>query len=82
MELANRIVFVTGASSGIGAACALAFARAGAKVLLCARREDRLDDVVESLRRTGVEAYGIGLDAVSYTHLRAHETALCIWYAV
>ncbi|MFB3908227.1 MAG: SDR family NAD(P)-dependent oxidoreductase [Candidatus Eisenbacteria bacterium] len=62
MELANRIVFVTGASSGIGAACALAFARAGAKVLLCARREDRLDDVVESLRRTGVEAYGIGLD--------------------
>lgn len=40
-SLANKNVFVTGASSGIGAACARAFAQAGARLLMCARRVDR-----------------------------------------
>jgi clavulanate-9-aldehyde reductase len=44
-SLAGRVVAVTGASSGIGEATALALSRAGAKVALGARRRDRLDDV-------------------------------------
>lgn len=52
MDLRDRIVFITGASSGIGAACAEAFARIGARLLLCARRLDRLEQLAEHLRRT------------------------------
>jgi short-subunit dehydrogenase len=43
-------VLVTGASSGIGAATAVAFARTGATVGICARREDRLADVLDECR--------------------------------
>jgi NADP-dependent 3-hydroxy acid dehydrogenase YdfG len=52
-ELSGRVVFVTGASSGIGAACAAAFARAGAKLLLAARRLERLEEAVPILRGLG-----------------------------
>lgn len=40
--LKDKIVLVTGASSGIGRSCAESFAREGAKLILCARRKDRL----------------------------------------
>jgi len=48
---AGKRVLVTGASSGIGAALAVAFARAGATVGICARRQDRLDEVLARCRR-------------------------------
>jgi NAD(P)-dependent dehydrogenase (short-subunit alcohol dehydrogenase family) len=50
LELAGRRVLVTGSSSGIGAALAEAFARGGAVVGLCARRHDRLAEVLERCR--------------------------------
>lgn len=51
-SLKDKIVFVTGASAGVGQACALAFAREGAKLLLCARRKDRLNDLANEIRGT------------------------------
>ena len=45
----NKIVLVTGASSGIGAACAKIFAGAGAKLILAARRKERLQELVKEL---------------------------------
>ena len=45
-DLTGRRVLVTGASSGIGAGLAVAFAKAGATVGICARREDRLREVL------------------------------------
>jgi 3-hydroxy acid dehydrogenase / malonic semialdehyde reductase len=47
--LIDRTVLITGASSGIGAACARAFAGAGARLVLCARRADRLAEVAGAL---------------------------------
>ncbi len=49
-EIAGRRVLVTGASSGIGAGLAEAFAKAGAVVGICARREERLAEVLERCR--------------------------------
>jgi 3-hydroxy acid dehydrogenase/malonic semialdehyde reductase len=48
--LKNKVVFITGASSGIGSACAHQFAQQGAKLLLCARRIEILEELAKTLR--------------------------------
>ncbi len=53
ISLKNQIVLITGASSGIGAACAKIFAQGGAKLILAARRIDKLDRLGKELVETG-----------------------------
>src|SRR4051794_3656537 len=55
-RLANQWVLITGASSGFGAAAAMAFAREGARLLLGARREDRLAQVAAEAKKIGAPA--------------------------
>ncbi|MGB6130794.1 MAG: SDR family NAD(P)-dependent oxidoreductase [Acidobacteriaceae bacterium] len=55
-SLKNQIVFITGASAGIGAACARAFAAEGARLLLAARRVDRLEALEVDLLEAGASA--------------------------
>ena len=53
IDLSDRVVAVTGASSGIGEATALACAEAGAAVALAARRSDRIDALAQRIREQG-----------------------------
>jgi 3-hydroxy acid dehydrogenase / malonic semialdehyde reductase len=56
ISLKDRVVFITGASAGIGAACARAFAAEGARLLLAARRVDRLQAMEVDLLEAGAVA--------------------------
>ncbi|MCD6556352.1 MAG: SDR family oxidoreductase [Bacteroidales bacterium] len=58
----NKIIIITGASSGIGKACAFEFARQGAKVVLAARTESNLKKVETEIIKLGGEAYSIKTD--------------------
>jgi 3-hydroxy acid dehydrogenase/malonic semialdehyde reductase len=51
-SLENKVVFITGASAGIGRSCATAFAREGAKLILAARRLKKLEELAAELKRT------------------------------
>src|ERR1035438_4054666 len=66
MDLKGKTVFVTGASAGIGAATALAFAAEGARLLLAARRAGKLAEVASSALELGAAAvHSIHLDVRS-----------------
>lgn len=59
----DKIVFISGSSSGIGKACAYRFAREGARLILCARREEKLGVVAQNLRSEfGTDIYHFALD--------------------
>ncbi|MEI7547698.1 MAG: SDR family NAD(P)-dependent oxidoreductase [Actinomycetota bacterium] len=69
-RLADRVIFVTGASSGIGSAAVKMFAAEGAKVVAAARRLDRLEEVVEATRRLGGEAMAVECDVADAESVR------------
>lgn len=62
-KLKDKIVFISGASSGIGKACAEAFAKVGAHLILCSRSADKVKAVAKELQDTyKIEIVSFGLD--------------------
>ncbi len=62
MKLDGKVALITGASSGIGEALAREYTRLGARVVVTARREERLQSLVEALEADGGEAIAVGCD--------------------
>src|SRR5436309_12799805 len=63
--MSKRVAIVTGASRGIGKACALALAKSGHRVALAARALDKLNEVADQIRADGSEAFPVQLDLAS-----------------
>jgi len=77
ISLDNRVVFITGASAGIGAACAHAFAAEGARLLLAARRVERLTAMEADLRKAGAKAvHSFQLDVQNRSAVESSLSAL------
>ncbi len=81
ISIQNQIVFITGASSGIGAACAKIFAKGGAKLILAARRFEKLDLLANELVETksiasANEIYLLELDVRDRLRVESAITAL------
>src|SRR5436190_21728998 len=70
----NRVALVTGASRGIGKACAFALSEAGGRVALAARQRDKLEEVAAEIRSRSGEAYVIELDVASDDSIKSAFT--------
>src|SRR2546427_5902366 len=70
-NIADKVVVITGASSGIGESTAKLLARHGAKVVMGARRKDRIDAVVKEISGAGGKAIGFAVDVTKRAELEA-----------
>ncbi len=60
--MTDKVVFITGASSGIGRSLAFAFGLAGAKIAICARHPDALNQVSQELQNAGIDVLALTAD--------------------
>ena len=61
-KIKDKVVIVTGASSGIGKACVEEFANRGAKVVFCARTINKLKEIEQNLKDKGLEVFAVKTD--------------------
>jgi 3-oxoacyl-[acyl-carrier protein] reductase len=71
MSLSGRVAFVTGASQGIGRACALKLATAGAAVGAAARNQDKLNELVSEITAGGGQAAAFALDVTDEEQVKS-----------
>lgn len=71
MSLSGRVALVTGASQGIGRACALRLAESGATVAVAARNKEKLEKVVAEIAAAGGQAAAFALDVADEEQIKA-----------
>jgi 3-oxoacyl-[acyl-carrier protein] reductase len=71
MSLSGRVAFVTGASQGIGRACALKLATEGATVAVAARNQDKLIELVNEITASGGKAAAFALDVTDEEQVKS-----------
>src|SRR3979490_1616642 len=71
MSLSGRVALVTGASQGIGRACALKLAAAGATVAVAARNQEKLDELVSEISSTSGKAAAFALDVTDEEQIKS-----------
>lgn len=71
MEFTNKVILITGAASGIGKAAALAFASAGAKVVIADRDETKGQATLAEVKEIGAEALFVATDVTQYAEVKA-----------
>ena len=76
MDWSNKVVLVTGASSGIGRGLAVELARRGASVGLLARRRDLLEEAVDEIQKAGGRALALPADVTHADQVRASACEL------
>ncbi|MDF5720238.1 MAG: SDR family oxidoreductase [Rhizonema sp. PD37] len=76
ISIQNQIVLITGASSGIGAACAKIFADAGARLILAARRWERLQEMEQTLALSSQQIHLLQLDVRDRTAVESAISSL------
>ena len=84
--LKNKNVVITGASSGIGRSTAILLAKSGANIIIAARREKLLQEVVDQCKRHGVKAFYLLVDVTKIDNVQAlfefalsHLGSIDIW---
>lgn len=65
MKLKDKVVIITGATSGIGEACAMIFGQEGAKVVITGRNAEKLQHTKDKLEILGIDVLGVLADAAS-----------------
>jgi 3-oxoacyl-[acyl-carrier protein] reductase len=76
MNLSGRVALVTGASQGIGRACALKLAESGAAVAAAARNQDKLNELVQQITGSGGKAAAFPLDVAEEEQIKAAGKAV------
>ncbi|OLU14764.1 oxidoreductase [Pseudomonas sp. PA1(2017)] len=79
-DIQEKVVLITGASSGIGEGCARLLAEKGARVVLGARRVERLEQLVEEIRASGGQAIARRLDVTDAADVQAFVDAAMAEY--
>src|SRR5437588_1288351 len=71
MKLEGRVALITGASQGIGHACALALARQGASIAVAARNQQKLDELVKEIETAGGKAAAFVIDVAEEEQIKS-----------
>ena len=76
MTLSGRVALVTGASQGIGRACALKLAASGASVAVAARNQEKLSELVQQITASGGKASAFPLDVADEDQVKPRSRPL------